>query len=248
IVTAYPLSNSSNHTVHIENRGTFTSAYLQNFSGTIENHGTMNVVGQLDMRNGSAIENYGQMNISNIAFDGTTVTNYNTAEFRVNGGVNVYSGYWDNRFGGEVYFNGSNVNFTGDLDNSGYWEFERISSLSSTLNNYGEMKVYNQASNISSTTYLTNDDLLEFINVPEIQYNGAMLTNNGKITVTHSTTGNFKMNQAINQVFNNGTITVSGQFEQNAAGSLLVNSCTIVARSFFVGNGTANNSGLIHAT
>lgn len=247
-VTAYPLSSGNDHTVHIENIGTFTSAYLQDFEGSIHNTGTLNVTGGLITKNGSSIANYGQMTINNISFYGTTVTNYNEAEFRVTGGVNVYSGYWDNRFGGEVYFNGSNVNFTGDLDNSGYWEFERISSLSSTLNNYGKMKVYNAASNISSTTYLTNDDLLEFINVPEIQYNGPMLTNNGKITVTHSTTGNFKMNQAINQVFNNGTITVSGQFEQNAAGSLLVNSCTIVARSFFVGNGTANNSGLIHAT
>src|SRR5690606_31810953 len=100
---------------------------------------------------------------------------------------------------------------------------------------------------ISSTTYLTNDGLLEFIGVPDVQYNGPMLINNGTLTLTHGITGNFKMNQAINQVFNNGLIVVSGQFEQNATGSLLVNSCRIVARHVFVGNGEARNSGLIWA-
>ena len=247
-VTAYPLSNGNNHTVHIENIGTFTSAYLQDFAGSIYNYGSFNVNGGLETLNGSTIDNYGNMTVQSISFYDTTVTNYNDAEFTTTNSVNVYSGYWDNRLGGVVYLNGNNVNFTGGLDNSGYWEFERISSLSSTLNNYGQMKVYNTASNISSTTYLTNDDLLEFINVPEIQYNGPMLTNNGTITVTHSTTGNFKMNQAINQVFNNGLIVVSGQFEQNAAGSLLVNNCTIEARHFFIGNGEAQNNGLIWAT
>src|SRR5690606_27878000 len=39
----------------------------------------------------------------------------------------------------------------------------------------------------------------------------------------------------------------SGQFEQNATGSLLVNSCRIVAKHVFIGNGEARNSGLIWA-
>ena len=99
------------------------------------------------------------------------------------------------------------------------------------------MKVHNTASHISETTYLTNDGLLEFIDVDDIQYNGPMLTNNGTIRVTHETTGNFKMNEAINQVFNNGLIVVSGQFQQNAAGSLLVNSCTIETRTFKIQEG-----------
>ncbi len=247
-VTAFPLSNNATHTLSIINWGTFTSAYLQNFAGVIHNYGSMAVAGGLETLDGSAVDNYGEMNVNTISFYGTTFTNYSQAIFNTTAGVNVYSGSWDNRLGGKVYLNGANVNFTGDLDNSGYWEFERISSLSSTLNNYGTMKVHNTASNISSTTYLTNDDLLEFIDVPEIQYNGPMLTNNGTITVTHATTGNFKMNQAINQVFNNGTINVSGQFEQNAAGSLLVNNCTVVARNVFIGNGEAQNNGLIWAT
>ncbi|TJZ59848.1 DUF11 domain-containing protein [Sphingobacterium olei] len=245
----FPLYNSATYTATIENYGTFTSATIQNFAGTLTNYGAVSVTGGLSTPNsgGGEINNYGDIMANAIHFYDALVNNYNGAEFRVTNGVNVYSGFWDNRIGGEVYFNGGNVNFTGDLDNSGYWEFERISSLSSTLNNYGKMKVYNAASNISSTTYLTNDDLLEFIGVPEIQYNGPMLTNNGTITLTHSTTGNFKMNQAINQVFNNGTINVSGQFEQNAAGSLLVNNCTIECKTFFVGNGVAENNGLIWA-
>lgn len=247
-VTAFPLSNDATHTVSIMNRGTFTSAYLQNFAGNIYNYGSMNVNDGLATLNGSMIDNYGDLTANSISFYGTTVNNYNDAQFTTTNSVNVYSGYWNNRLGGEVHFNGGNVNFTGDLDNSGYWEFERISSISSTLNNYGQMKVYNAASNISSTTYLTNDDLLEFINVPEVQYNGPMLTNNGTISITHATTGNFKMNQAINQVYNNGVIDVSGQFEQNAAGSLLVNNCTIECETFFVGNGITENSGLIWAS
>lgn len=224
-ITAYPMYNNTTHNVTIENYGTFTSGQIQHFVGTLNNYGSFTVNGGFTTPNsgGGQINNYGDLTANNIHFYDAIVTNYNEAEFLVTSGVNVYSGYWDNRLGGEVYLNGGNVNFTGGLDNSGYWEFERISSLSSTLNNYGHMRVYNQASDISSTTYLTNDDLLEFIDVPEIQYNGPMLTNNGTITVTHGTTGNFKMNQAINQVFNNGLIKVSGQFEQNAAGSLLVN-------------------------
>lgn len=249
-VSQFPMYNNTTHTATIENYGTFATSTIQNFAGTLTNYGTVMVSGGFSTPNpsgGGEIHNYGNLVANNIHFYDATFTNYNDAVFTTTTSVNVYSGYWDNRLGGAVYLNGNNVNFTGGLDNSGYWEFERISSLSSTLNNYGQMKVYNTASNISSTTYLTNDDLLEFINVPEIQYNGPMLTNNGTITVTHGTTGNFKMNQAINQVFNNGLIVVSGQFEQNAAGSLLVNNCTIEARHFFIGNGEARNNGLIWA-
>ncbi|PZD78084.1 Ig-like domain-containing protein [Mesonia sp. K7] len=246
-ITAFPLSTGSTHTVDILNKGSLTSAYLQNFAGGIENYGTLTVNGGLETLNGAEINNYGNLTSNSISFYDTTVNNYSNANFTVNSSVNVYSGSWDNRLDGEVYLNGSNVNFTGALDNSGYWEFERLSGLSATLNNYGHMQVHNQASNISSTTYLTNDDLLEFIDVPEIQYNGPMLTNNGTLTVTHSTSGNFKMNQSINQVFNNGKIEVSGQFEQNASGSKLVNNCHIVCKTYFLGNGDTTNNGLIHA-
>lgn len=243
----FPLYEDGTYTGAIENYGSFTSAALQNFAGIINNYGSITVSGGVETLDGGKINNYGSLNFNNIHFHGTEVHNYNAAVFIVTSGVNVYSGYWDNKLGGEIYYNGGNVNFTGDLDNSGYWEFERLSGLSSTLNNYGHMRVYNTASNISSTTYLTNDDILEFINVPEIQYNGPMLTNNGTITITHGETGNFKLNMAINQVYNNGIINVSGQFEQNAAGSKLVNNCTIICKTFFVGNGTATNNGLIHA-
>src|SRR5690606_12513318 len=123
----------------------------------------------------------------------------------------------------------------------GEWEFERISAISSTLNNYGEMKVHNAANNISSTTYLTNDGLLEFIDVDDVQYNGPMLTNNGTLTISNEGGGHFKMNQQINQVYNNGLISITGEFQQNAAGNKLENNCTIIAKTFFVGNGTATN-------
>lgn len=227
--------------------GNITLNQFQNFAGSLYNYGNFITNGTTAALNGSVIENFSEMTLKTIHFYGTTVKNYDGAILSITDGVNVYSGYWNNHLGGEVYCSGGNVNFTGDLDNSGYWEFERISGISSTLNNYGEMKVYNAANNISSTTYLTNDGLLEFINVPDVQYNGPMLTNNGTLTITHPSGGNFKMNQSINQVYNNGTIEVSGNFEQNADGSKLFNSCSINCETFFVGNGDAENSGFIWA-
>ncbi|MFA7686227.1 MAG: hypothetical protein WCY25_00010 [Moheibacter sp.] len=229
------------------NSGIFTSATFHDFPGTLNNSGTLTISGTTEFLAGSEIINQGE-----ITFDGgldpSTVNVTNSNVLTINTSVNVQGGYWNNLLGGEVYLNGTQITFIGDLDNSGYWEFERLQTLSSTLNNYGHMKVSNVVNSITSTTYLTNDDLLEFVNVSDVQYNGPMLTNNGTITVTHASAGNFKMNQAINRMHNNGTVNITGQFELNNTGAELVNNCKIICKTFFVGNGTVTNAGLIHAT
>lgn len=228
------------------NSGTYTSTTFHDFPGTLNNSGTLTISGTTEFLAGSEIINHGEITF-NGGLDPSNVNVTNSNVLTINTSVNVQGGYWNNLLGGEVYLNGTTVTFIGDLDNSGYWEFERLNTLSSTLNNYGHMKVSNVVNSITSTTYLTNDDLLEFVNVSDVQYNGPMLTNNGTITVTHGTAGNFKMNQAINRMHNNGTVNITGQFELNNAGAELVNNCKIICKTFFVGNGTVTNAGLIHA-
>ncbi len=228
------------------NSGTYTSTTFHDFPGTLNNSGTLTISGTTEFLAGSEIINQGEIRL-NGGLDPSTVNVTNHNLLIINSGVNVQGWYWNNLLGGEVYLNGTQITFIGDLDNSGYWEFERLQTLSSTLNNYGHMKVSNVVNSITSTTYLTNDDLLEFVNVSDVQYNGPMLTNNGTITVTHGTAGNFKMNQAINRMHNNGTVNITGQFELNNAGAELVNNCKIIVKTFFVGNGTVTNAGLIHA-
>jgi uncharacterized repeat protein (TIGR01451 family) len=249
-ITNFPMISGASKHLTIINFGSIVAPYLQTFSGELFNYGTMNISGQFSTLNGSVIHNYGDLNARQISFNGSTLINHNEGNFIISHGVTVEGGDWENKLGGTVHFQGtsnSNVNFQGNIDNLGYWEFGRISGISSTLNNYGEMKVHHTASNISSTTYITNDGLLEFINVAEVQYNGPMLTNNGTLTISHPTSGNFKMNQSINQVHNNGLISITGEFQQNAAGNILVNNCTIDCKTFFVGNGNATNNGLINS-
>ncbi len=249
-ITNFPMISGASKHLTILNFGSISAPYLQTFSGELFNYGTMNISGQFSTINGSVIHNYGDLNARQISFNGSTLVNHAEGNFIVSHGVTVAGGDWENKLGGTIHFQGtsnSNVNFSGNIDNLGYWEFGRISGISSTLNNYGEMKVHHTASNISSTTYITNDGLLEFINVAEVQYNGPMLTNNGTLTISHPTSGNFKMNQSINQVYNNGLISITGEFQQNAAGNILVNNCTIDCKTFFVGNGSATNNGLINS-
>lgn len=231
------------------NIGTYNSTSIQNLSGELNNSGNLTITGNSSFLAGASIINTGQVNLNGISPSTLNVTNYNS--FVVNGGVNINGGDWDNKLGATMLINmdtsGNNMNFVGNFDNSGLWRFASVSVLSGVVNNYGHLQIYNTVSDIASATYLTNDGLLEFINVPDIQFNGPMLTNNGEILVTHSTGGNFKMNQSINQVYNNGLIDVSGQFEQNAENSTLVNNCRIISNSFVAREGNATNNGIISA-
>lgn len=241
----------NNSTASITNYGLFESESFQKFAGSILNNGTITITsgGYIEFLSGSSIQNYHNINLLNAHFTGTTVNNF--GDFSVNNGLNVIGGYWENHVDGEILVNmnsaGSTMTFNGDFDNSGLWRFDRIGNLGGLINNYGHIQVYNAVSNITSNTYLTNDGLLEFINIADIQFNGPMLTNNGDLFLTHATDGNFKMNQNINQVYNNGLINVSGNFEQNAEHSTLVNNCRIIARNFMVREGDTTNSGIIHA-
>src|SRR5690606_31445223 len=144
-------------------------------------------------------------------------------------------------------FNANNGGeFNGTIDNSGTMKFYGI-NLNGVLNNYNQMYFYNSL-NVGAGTYVTNDyeAYLETQNISGIQFNGPMLTNNGTIKVkSNSNSAQFKMNQSINQVFNNGLIEVEGDFEQNASNSLLVNHCRIISRDFKIQSGVAKNNGLI---
>lgn len=248
----FEMFNNTTHTVNIVNNGNFNSSSIQNFAGSILNNGTMNITsgGYVQFLTGASLQNYNNMNLLNAHFTNATVHNY--GNLSVNNGLTVTGGYWDNHFDGEISINmnssGSTMTFNGDFDNSGLWRFDRIGNLGGLVNNYAHIQVYNAVNNISNETYLTNDGLLEFINIANIEFNGPMLTNNGDILLTHSSDGNFKMNQAINQVFNNGLISVSGNFEQNAAHSTLVNNCRIITKNFMAREGNTTNSGIINAT
>lgn len=248
---SFPLYNNNTYTATIENYGTYTTTNVQNFAGTIHNYGTFNMPsGNVWLLSSASIINQGKMSLMQLTSNGATITNHDT--LTINGGLNVNAGFWNNTVGGVLKVNmtstDNNVNFIGDIDNSGFWQFARLSVYSGHLNNYGHMQVFNTVNSISTNTYLTNDSLFEFINVPDLQFNGPLLTNNGRMTIQHGSAGNLKLNMAINQIDNNGIIIVTGQVQHNMAGSKIINNCSIVCKDYFVGNGTTQNNGLIWAT
>jgi len=234
---------------NIINYGTYNSNGFQQYSGTLENYGRVKVWGYTEFASGAVVKNYGKLYLTQINVTGTTITNYDSLV--INSGLTFNSGTLNNAAGVtsiNMSTTGSNMNFTGTLENSGLMLFAKISSISATINNYGRMMIYNSVSDISESTYLTNDSLLQFINIDDVQFNGPMLTNNGRMTISHSTKGNFKMNKPINQLYNNGIIITSGDVELNNAGAKLVNNCRIVCRTFYIQNGITENNGLLWDT
>lgn len=208
------------------------------FAGTIINRGYMQFT-RYDAHTPTII-NYGD--IVTTGWQGLQGTLENRGTVNMNGYVSFSSASFINSYGILNVNNGGD--FNGTIDNSGEMAFYGI-NLNGVLNNYGQMKFYNSL-NVGENTYITNDDLLEMINIAAVQFNGPMLTNNGQLTISHNTGGTFNMNQSINQVYNNGIIIVSGEFDQNAAGSLLVNNCRIVAeQDFKIQHGTVHNNGFI---
>lgn len=209
----------------IINNGTMSFNYYNAHSATIVNYGTFTTTGWQSFQGN--LENRGTINL--------------------NGYVSFPNNSYINSYG---IFNANNGgNFDGTVDNSGTMKFYGI-NLNGILNNYSQMSFYTSL-NVGTGTYVTNDTgaVLETVNISGVQFNGPMLTNNGTINIkSSSNSAEFKMNQAINQVYNNGLIYVEGDFEQNAAGSLLVNSCRIISRDYKIQNGLAKNSGLISAS
>lgn len=232
------------------NEGSFTSTNFQNFSGNLQNKGSLDISGIVSLLSGAEVVNEGIISWGSTTATNITLTNHNSLV--INSGLSTNGGYWDNRLGATMLINidtpTANMNFIGDLDNSGLLRFGKISVYDGVFNNYGHTQVYNSVTDIATATYLTNDDLLEFIDVPEVQFNGPMLTNNGTISITHGILGNFKMNQANNEVHNNGLIQITGEFQQNMADSNLFNNCSIQCLDYFAGNGNAYNEGVIIAT
>lgn len=250
-VSGFPFYNNTTHNATIENYGSFNTIAFQNFAGTLNNTGRfMMPSGNASFSAGAVINNHGKMHLRQLTSNNASINTHDS--LAISDGLNVNNGVWTNALNAVVRVNmatqGSNVNFIGDIENSGHWQFARISSLSGTVNNYGKMEVYNTVNDISTATYLTNDSLLYFIGVQDVQFNGPMLTNNGRLEISHSSGGNLKLNQPINQLYNNGIIIASGQVQHNMAGSRIVNTCRIVCKDYFVGNGVTENFGLIWAT
>jgi uncharacterized repeat protein (TIGR01451 family) len=242
----FPMYNNDTHTATIENYGLFNSTNLQQFSGTLNNFGTVHMTsGVATFLSGAKINNYVDMTLNNVQTNNTDFVNY--GNFVVN---NIFyllnGGSFDNKVGATASINMSsgNTEIRGQFDNSGFVEIRNANSgqgISTVVNNYGVMKIYD-AVILGTSTYLTNDDLLEFIDIPSVEFQGPLLQNNNTLNIT---AGNLSLNSPITQMVNNGIVTVSGSVSHNIAGSRVVNSCTIEAGSYFVGNGTSENYGLI---
>lgn len=213
--------------VNIENSGTINTGGFNDYSGKLNNKGDFYGNGQLQLISGGDL--------------------YNTGMFKMNsGGFQIAANATLHNLG-KMYLR--NLDFSGNyFYNSDSLEIETINALNSVFDNFGVTKVYTAAS-IGSSTYITNDSLLQFINVGSIEFNGPMLTNNGRLTVRHSASwgGNFKLNNNSNQCYNNGIITVSGQFQINAAGGKFVNNCRLVCGEFLNHPGNVENYGIIRS-
>ncbi len=247
----FNLNAGGPHNITFENYGLFNTTNLQNFSGTINNAATGRVQmasGQAGFLSGAAINNYGKMYLnanSGVDCHNANIINYDS--FVVSENFYLDGGSLDNKASGVVSLSmsGGSTAIQGQTDNSGLMLIRKGNSdnggISAVVNNYGIMRIYD-AVVLGSATYLTNDSLIEFININSVEFQGPMLQNNGRLRVT---AGNLSLNSSISQMVNNGIVIVSGSVSHNIAGSKVVNTCRIVAGSYFVGNGTTENKGLI---
>lgn len=240
-------SAATPHTVNIVNYGTFTSGGVQNYSGTLTNYGVFNA--QQFYANNAIVNNYKKLKINNVSVENTSITNFDTLD--VNGKFYLLNGgLLDNKVSGFASLNGSygNTELAGTVENSGSMFIREPNSgngISRKLNNYGYMKVLGQVT-IGSSAYFTNDSLLEFENPGAINLAGNALLQNNK--VLNIISGSLALNSSTSQMVNNGTLKVSGSINQNAAGSKIINSCKMISGSYFIGNGTAENKGIIWVT
>ncbi len=245
----FNLNTGSSHNIIFENAGIFNTTNLQNFAGTLNNTGSIQMTsGNATFLSGAKINNYGEMKLRNVSANNTIITNSDS--FIVNDNFYLLNGgSFENKASGTVSLNMTNGNteIRGQFTNSGFVEIRNANAgqgISTVVNNYGTMKIYDNVI-LGSATYLTNDHVLEFINIASVEFQGPMLQNNKRLIVT---AGNLSLNSPISQMVNNDLVIVSGAVSHNIAGSKVVNSCRIVAGSYFVGNGTTENKGLIWVT
>jgi len=219
-----------------------TSWWTNASSGKIINQGNLQLsggglYGPLD------IDNYGNLIQSDNGiqnFSGT-FNNYGTGTF--GGTFQVKDGTINNT--NNLIFNG-NVDITGTLENTGHVYFAGgISSgagLSGTVNNYGLFESSGVV-NFTAGTYLTNDSTMNFKN-GNVQFQGALYTNNGRIAVTND----FALNSITNGVYNNGIFVVGGSITFGASVKI-VNNCRIVSvGNLKIDKDSIINNGLLWVT
>ena len=247
-VSAFPLySNNPSHTVDIINTGTFTTSALQDFAGSINNSGTFTISSNSKLLAGAEIINRGTMNLNNTIANNVSLMNYDV--LTANGGF-LFTGantFIENRSTGTMSINmtSGSTNIEGQFDNSGTAQIKNANSgsgVSAVVNNYKTMQYYNNVI-FGLNTYLTNDDVLEFHNIPSVEFQGPLLLNNNLLTIFDG--GDLSLNSSITEMVNNKKVDVDGTISHNVAGSKIINNCTILSYDYFVGNGTSENNGLI---
>lgn len=242
------LNNNVNHPLNIENHGTFTSSHFQQYGGNLVNHGRFTMTaGNFQTIPGAVITNHGKMKLLKVDAQNTTFTNHDSLVAENNFYALGSSSSIDNKPSGVILLNmneGGNAEIRGTLQNAGLMHIRNAVSdkgIAATVNNTGDMKFYNSVI-LNTNTYFTNDNLVEFINIRSVEFQGPMLQNNGRIHVTH---GNLSMHSATSEMVNDGTTIVSGTVFHGMTGSKITNNCRLVSKSYFIGNGETINNGLI---
>lgn len=232
----------------IINYGTLTSSNaIQNLTGSITNYGNLSIA--QFTADGATLVNHKKMALRNVSLNNTMLTNHDTLE--VNGNFRALNGGTiDNRVNAYMSLNNSNGNteLATTVENTGTMIIRKANSgggISRKVNNYGVMRIFDQVI-ISSSAYFTNDSLLEFVNINNVNMQGsALLQNNKRLNIT---SGDIALNSSGSQFVNNGMAKISGAIKQNEAGSKVINNCRIFSESYFIGNGITENKGLIWVT
>jgi len=231
-------------TVCISKGAVFTPNTYSDFDGEVINKGMMTLTLNQNRDYLTSIVNYGKFTASSIQKFKGAINNYDT--INITGAYRFETVSHINNYG---YINlNANGHALGKIENSGVMAFANGANIDGTINNYKKM-MFNGSVNILSSTYYTNDDSLIFQGITSaINFQGPMLTNNAFISITGGSNASLGFNSNLCQVYNNGKIFAQGQVSHNAAGSKLVNNCTIECAAYVVGNGTSENNGLINTT
>jgi hypothetical protein len=218
---------SGNATLRIDKGVTVTLWNINNFNGTIENYGTLNMGGINAGNSNTTIHNLGTLTISNgiNANSGIQVINDKDAVLQLSGGANLNSGSVLTNNGtmtvnGNINMNGT-VALTNGADallniNAGM----TLNGNGSTLNNSGTL-------NMNSGDFNTNS--------------ATTLNNSGRLTIV---SGNFNPAGA---VINKGWFDARHFININS-GAVITNKCRFIANEGFNNNATFNNDGLVWVT
>lgn len=229
------------------NEGVFTSTTFQNFAGTLENSGTFTISNNANFLAGATIENHGDMSFTNVTATNASLTNYDSFTANSNFYFLGSSSYLENKSTGHLSLNMTtgNTQIVGQFDNDGTAQIKNANSgsgISAVVNNYGTMQIYDNII-FGITTYLTNDNVLEFHNATSVEFQGPLLQNNDLMTIFNG--GNLSLNSSISQMVNNSKVVVGGTVSHNVSGSKIVNNCTIISEDYQLVVGTTENNGLI---